>query len=232
MQHCPWHGFEPATVKFCEEQLCSWITQPANTWTNIGFVIVGILILRLVRSEQRVGLRLIGISAIMTGIGSALFHASSTFFFEFFDLMGMFMISGLLLSLNLQRLLDLTNRAVTVIYIGLVVVSLLIMLAWRPSGIGTFAVQLTAAMTVELLLHLRRDRVSYKPFLLMTGTFSASFIIWALDISGVVCDPTNHILTGHGVWHLLNAVAIYFIYRFYHQFTGEEKGRFSLEPSR
>jgi hypothetical protein len=229
VQHCPWDGFQPATIKFCEEQLCSWITQPANTWSNIGFVIAGIVILRLARADKRAGMHLIGISAIMTGIGSTMFHASSTFFFEFFDLMGMFMISGLLLTLNLQRLFGLSNKAVSAVYVALVTASLGLMLVWNQSGIATFALQITAAMTVELLLHLRRDRIAYKPFLLMAGTFAASFTSWALDIAKIVCDPGNHILTGHAVWHLLNAVAIYYLYRFYHQFTGDEKGKFSLE---
>lgn len=39
-----------------------------------------------------------------------------------------------------------------------------------------------------------------------------------LDRLKILCDPTNHILTGHAVWHILNAGAVFFIYRFYSQF--------------
>jgi hypothetical protein len=36
-----------------------------------------------------------------------------------------------------------------------------------------------------------------------------------LDLTRVWCDPDNHVLQGHALWHLLSAVAIAFVYRFY-----------------
>jgi len=59
------------------------------------------------------------------------------------------------------------------------------------------------------------------------SSFAIAFIFWNLDIHNIVCDPKNHLLTGHAVWHLLNAIAIWYIYRFYEQFklTGESDGR-------
>jgi hypothetical protein len=231
VEHCPWHGFAPATIEFCEEQLCSWVTQPSNTWSNLAFVFVGILIHRLAVRNGHQGLKLIGYSAVLLGFGSGMFHASSTFFFEVFDLLGMFLISGILLCFNLQRLTGLSNRLNTIIYVVITSLSLGMMFVWRPSGIATFSLQLTIAMTLELLLHLRRDEISYKYFLYMCGTFMVSMVIWSLDISKKLCDPQNHLLTGHAVWHLLNALAIYFIYKFYTQFGSAKKGRFSLEPA-
>ncbi len=230
MENCPWQGFQPATIKFCEDQLCSWVTQPANTWSNIGFVIVGILIYRRAQAMKQGGLTLIGISSVLVGVGSGMFHASSTFLFEVFDLLGMFMISGILLCFNLQRLTGISNRINTAIYLALNAASAALMLIWHPSGIATFAVQIAIALTLELLLHIRRDEISYRPFLYVTGIFTLSFLIWGLDISKMVCDPHNHILTGHAVWHLLNAAAIFFIFKFYSQFSTTKKGRFSLEP--
>ena len=230
MENCPWQGFQPATIKFCEEQLCSWVTQPANTWSNIAFVIVGILIYRQAQTLKQNGLKLIGVSGVLVGLGSTMFHASSTFLFEVFDLLGMFMISGILLCFNLQRLTGISNLTNTAIYIALNAASVALMLVWHPSGIATFAVQLTVALTLEILLHIRRDEINYRPFLYMTGIFTLSLIIWGLDISKTLCDPHNHILTGHAVWHLLNAAAIYFIFKFYSQFATTKKGRFSLEP--
>jgi len=229
LDNCPWHGFQPATIKFCEEQLCAWVTQPANTWSNIGFIIVGLFIYRQAKKVSQDGLLLIGISSVILGIGSGLFHASSTFFFEVFDLLGMFMISGILLCFNLQRLSGISNRATTGIYIILNAASLALMLIWHPSGIATFAVQLAVALTLELLLHIRRDEVSYRHFIHMVGFFVLSFIFWGLDISKTVCDPHNHIINGHAIWHLLNAGAIYFIFRFYSQFSTSKKGQFTWE---
>jgi len=230
LEHCPWQGFKPATIQFCEEQLCSWVTQPANTWSNIGFLIIGVLIYRQSKAMNQSGPAVIGISSIILGIGSGMFHASSTFFFEVFDLLGMFMISGILLCFNLQRLTGISNRSTTLTYISLNAASVAIMLIWHPSGIATFAVQIAIALTFEILLHIRRDEISYRYFIYMLATFVASFTFWGLDISKILCDPHNHIITGHAIWHLLNAVVIYFIFRFYCQFSTTRKGRFTLEP--
>ena len=38
---CPWDQFEPTTRHFCEAELCQWVTKPAESWSNIGFIIVG-----------------------------------------------------------------------------------------------------------------------------------------------------------------------------------------------
>jgi hypothetical protein len=32
--------------------------------------------------------------------------------------------------------------------------------------------------------------------------------IWLLDIHGPLCDPDNHLVTGHAVWHVLTALAV------------------------
>lgn len=231
MQQCPWQGFEPATISFCEEQLCAWITQPANSWSNIGFFIVGILIHRLASREGQSHLKMIGISSVLVGIGSGMFHISGTFFFEVFDLLGMFMIGALLFCLNLQRLGAYSNRLVTMIYVAICSGSLALMFIWRASGIATFSTLITLACLTELLLHLRRDEISYKYLMYTCGLFTLSVVIWGLDLSKTLCIPNNHILTGHAVWHLLNALAIYFIYRFYCQFQSARKGKFSLEAA-
>jgi hypothetical protein len=232
LENCPWQGFQPATIKFCEEELCSWITQPANTWSNIGFVIAGIIIYRQAKTLNQSGLKLIAISSVLVGFGSGMFHASSTFLFELFDLLGMFMISGILLCFNLQRLTGISNRLNTAIYIVLNAASVGLMLIWNESGIATFAIQIAIALTFEILLHIRRDEVNYRHFIHMTLAFAFSFGFWGLDISKTWCDPKNHIITGHAVWHILNAFAIYFIFKFYTQFSSTKKGRFTLEPRR
>jgi hypothetical protein len=228
---CPWDGLAPATIKFCERELCGWVTQPSNTWSNIGYILVGLYLVRLAKRETQDGLGLIGVSSVIVGIGSTLFHASSTFLFEILDLLGMFLISGLLVVFNIKRLFNASSLVIYSIYSVITTISLLIMLQWREMGIPVFAIQITIAITLELLLHLRRDEVTYKNFLIATGIFSVSFLIWAADISGRLCIPDNHILTGHAVWHLLDAIAIYYLYQFYAQFRDAKRGKFSLEKA-
>ena len=47
------------------------------------------------------------------------------------------------------------------------------------------------------------------------GLFLLSFSIWVTDITGVLCDPANHLVTGHAVWHVLNAISVALLGLFY-----------------
>lgn len=55
----------------------------------------------------------------------------------------------------------------------------------------------------------------YRTFALALGTFVVSFGVWALDISRVLCDPDRHWMSGHAVWHVLNAICTERLGRFY-----------------
>ena len=222
---CPWSNFAPATLMFCEKNLCSWIAQPSNTWSNLAFVIAGIMIVRA--SAGRPLLKLLGHSAWILGLGSTMFHASATFFFEVWDLLGMYMISGLMVSLNAARYWRNSRPALTVgLFIGMTALALALLITFRPIGIALFTIQITAALTLEVLMHLRDDEVNFRFAKMFIGAFVIAFLLWNLDIHNIVCDPDNHILTGHAIWHLLNACAIWCIYLFYAQFklAGETGG--------
>src|SRR5262245_27802705 len=72
-----WQAWAPATCLpfdcFCEAIRAGAIRQPANTWSNLGFIAVGGAIL------GAGGSRAFGAAAIFAGAGSAVYHASFTF---------------------------------------------------------------------------------------------------------------------------------------------------------
>ena len=44
---CPWYELSEIAkpnVKWCEATVCGWITEPANTWSNLAFIGMGIAI--------------------------------------------------------------------------------------------------------------------------------------------------------------------------------------------
>ena len=45
---CTWYDltekYGAPNIKWCEQTLCQFISEPANTWSNLGFLMVGILI--------------------------------------------------------------------------------------------------------------------------------------------------------------------------------------------
>ncbi len=100
---CPWSDWSPGNLVFCEAELCSWVREPANTWTNAGFLAAGLWLLRRHARQrapgERVGpIALVPVAAILTGAGSALFHASKVYALQLVDFGAMFLLSALLLA--------------------------------------------------------------------------------------------------------------------------------------
>ena len=212
-----WGGWPPATMHFCEELTRGPLVQPCDAISSAAFVVVGLFLFRIVR-EKSVFL-LFPVSAVLLGITSFLFHASWTFFFQVFDVSSMFMLSCLLLSFNAWRLELLTERQLPFAYVALLAASIASMVTLKGrSGETLFAVEITVFLLSEAVLAKRRPATRYKFFLRAFATFFAAVAIWVLDVKEILCDPKNHFLQGHAVWHVLNAVCLYFLYRFYRQF--------------
>jgi hypothetical protein len=50
---------------------------------------------------------------------------------------------------------------------------------------------------------------------LALGLMAVAVAFSLADLSRVWCDPSNHWLQGHSVWHLLTALALYTLFMFY-----------------
>lgn len=216
---CPWDGLEPANLRFCEEPLCGWVTEPANTWTNAGFVVVGVLLVALARRERGGAAGLLGPIAIATGLASTALHATSTLAGQLADQSAMFLESALFVTLDVRRSVGWRPPALVALYALLCLGSAAVLLAAPTLGIALFVAHVALFLALELRLFLRpRAATRYGPFVSAGGVFAASYLLWWLDRLGILCDPENHVLTAHGVWHLLGALSFYFWYRHFVQF--------------
>ena len=65
-----------------------------------------------------------------------------------------------------------------------------------------------------------RDRkvIQYRWFIAGWVVIGAAMAAWSLDLQGVICDPGNHWVSGHALWHLLDAFGFYCVFRYYEQF--------------
>lgn len=217
---CPWDNYAQATIQFCESQQCSWVVKPAETWSNIGFVIAGILILRACQREKTNHLRVMGWVGIILGICSGLFHATGTFWGEYLDVGSMILFTTVGFAYNLRRWFGFDHRRMLAVYLGTVGLCLTLMLIIRPIGIPLFGILFATAALVELRLYFKfpARRPDYTYFKAMTATFLIVWSVWWLDILKIVCNPHNHWFNGHAFWHLGCALCLYFVYRFYSQF--------------
>lgn len=224
---CPWADWAPGTVQFCEERLCAWVAEPSNAWSSLAYIVIGLFMVRRALRPAEPRSLMVAVAQILIGIGSFFFHGSGTFWGELVDQIGMFMLSGLILACSAAQARSISGRRTVTIYVSLVVASTLLLLVVRPIGIPLFALQLAAGLGWQILLWSRSSglpRAAHRPFFVGVGLFLVSFAIWITDISRLICRPDNHVITGHAVWHVLNAISIERLFTFY-------RNRFAASPA-
>jgi len=228
---CPWEGYTPGTVKFCEDRLCGWIAEPANAWSNLGYVLMGLYLMRRARNEGRHPLQLVGLTSVLVGFASFGFHMSGTFWGEFLDLCAMYFIGSLMVTMEARRFLTLSRTQLTLFFFTVSGISIGLLLAFRTIGIVLFGIQVAFVYLCNIIWRIRRQKVIHRYAFRLGTTFGVAIVIWTLDITGTVCAPRNHIFNGHSVWHLLTALCLYFFYRHQEQFVPPHPPREEAAPA-
>lgn len=196
-------------MQFCEATLDGPIAHPADTWTNIGPIVAGIFILLKAHGPLS---RLLGAASLWTGLASGYFHASNTILGETLDLSGMFLFILAIAAMQQQRARP--NRPGSSALIGLVVVGTVLLTVL--SSISTaFASPMFAAIVVVVVIRGIYDQKLTRWAYAMVISFLVAWGFWWLDFLLIVCNPNNHILTLHGLWHLLNGLVFWFAFKHY-----------------
>jgi hypothetical protein len=213
---CPWDGFETAATHFCEHELCAWIEQPANTWSNLAYVVIGVVVLLRAHRDRRMDLAAIGWIAIVLAGGSMFFHGSSTALGEMVDLSMMYLFSTFVIVLNVKRLLGSTARlwALAIAIFGATIV---VLVAYLPAGIPLFVTHVIVAGALEIRIRrvARVEGARYGYLVLLVLFFAVAWTAWWLDILEIVCDPHDHVFQGHAFWHVSNSFCFLWAYEFY-----------------
>lgn len=215
---CPWESFAQAPPAFCEEALCAWVREPANTWSNLAFVVVAIAMYWATRAADR-HLRPIAHITLITGIGSALYHASGTAWGELLDYTGMHLGGAFMLSVCIQRWTGLRGVRARVLFWGLFATAIIPGIVAPTLLRAVFALDGTLCSLLEGALFFTRARARRYRWLLLTWAFFLpAMVLWTLDEQRVWCDPQRHWISGHALWHVLNAIGFYAAFLYYRQF--------------
>jgi hypothetical protein len=224
----PWAGWVPDPCRtrdcFCETFQDRLVLQPLVAYSNLAYVLVGGLVLASRPSVSGAGNRLraqpayaslYGLMTLGIGVGSFFYHASLTRVGEWFDLMGMYALTGFLVLYNLTRLRALTGKAFGALYLTLLTVlglGLVLANAWQQVYMA--ALVLAALVLEGLVLAQRRPHVRWPYLLGGVACFGLGALFWVNSAPGGWCGRLGPI-PPHTVWHLLSAVAAGSLFLYY-----------------
>jgi hypothetical protein len=213
----PWESlrqFGLPNIRWCEAHTHGWIAEPANTWSNLIYIILGLVLLWRQRKNAIISDGLIGSSLVFLGCASFVYHMSFTFILQIGDFVGMFMLLGYCVAFNLKRAGG--RRNIHLIAWGLVFLFFIPFSIMRLYGI---AYQSLIPLFVILLLVTewkarKFDPLPLKKFWLGLSLIGISFICTISDAKRWWCMPES-MLQGHAFWHLFSALAIFMLADYY-----------------
>jgi hypothetical protein len=220
--------------KYCERNLAGPVRQPANAWSNLCFVAVGLAILWRLGRDPSTAARgdnemvgpttagvLFGVTAVALGFGSFLYHATLTGWSEALDPVTMLAWITVPLLRTLGRIGGWRDRTFFGAYLVANLVAIALMVYDHLLGIPVFTALVALTLAVDLYtLSGRPPRIRPRrpwPWLALgsVAMLLAAHRVWALSRpGGPLCEPDMHWMQGHAVWHAMSAMAIgsYFLY--------------------
>jgi hypothetical protein len=238
----PWPGWAPASCYpgcFCEAFHAGGVVQPLSSYSNLFYILAGLLILgaRGLPAPASRGNRMIrrrgyiagyGAAVIAIGATSMFFHVSLTQIGRWLDYMGMYGFTAFALTYSLARLRRWNDAAFMALYAALLVALGGLWIAapgWRRPLLGALILGVTL---VEAAAHwIRRPfRIRTRFLFAALACFLAAYAINISDESGALCVPAS-LWQWHAVWHFLTAASTVFLFVY---FLSEEEREPALLP--
>jgi hypothetical protein len=217
---CPWEplsSFWLPNVRWCEAQLCSVVVEPANTWSNLAYVFAGLALLWLGTRRNERTLCNFGLAEIVVGVCSFVYHMSFTGVLQVLDFFGMYVFTNLLIALNLVRLDVVSRDRFWPIYGASVVALTALTVALRFTSFPIQGIVFVLIVAIVATEYLQRVRIDRRLFLASLAALTVAAAFSAADVTGVFCDPNDHFVQGHAIWHVLGAISLVFAAFFYRQ---------------
>ena len=220
---------QPATCLpnycFCEKITSGAIAQPANAWSSLSFVVVGLLIVCLAVKDKKGGTNplttiwvygvLYGFILSIIGVGSFYYHSKLNFVGQFIDVLGMYLLATAILFYRYFTATKTKAAWAVSSYILFNMFFSYILYTFPNARRYIFAFLIIAILGLEYRLKKQLNLLINRKFLYVAvAILSIAFIIWVLDITKIFCSPTS-LFQGHALWHILGALSSSLIYLYY-----------------
>lgn len=213
-------------AQFCEAPHPGWARQPANTLSNAGFVVAGLLVAARAGRLPSTGVMSTTVATVfacvvaLLGPASAAMHATQSAWGGHLDMLSMYLVAGFAAAWAWVRWTRRGTRSFVVAYAACVLACELAGLWTGPvpvvhyAGNLAFGLLLVVAVVLETLIWRRGDTaIVFRHGVVSLAAMLVAFAIWLLSNAGW-CDPGS-LVQGHAAWHLLCAVAAYWLFRLY-----------------
>ena len=228
-----WFGYKLENViEFCEAPRPGLIKEPANTWSNTGFIIAGLYIAWLLSigrfsgnansfTRNKFYAVFYSCLVIFLGPGSMAKHASKTNTGGFFDMLSMYLIASFITSYAMQRFFKLHWWGFTLVF-SIALTSCIwanfthCTIVFNFFGNTAFAFYISLGIFFEFLnVYVKKLSHETNWAYFSLAALISSFTIWNLSrTDALLCNPDS-LLQGHAVWHLGTALSAFFLFRYY-----------------
>eukprot|EP00792_Barthelona_sp_PAP020_P003489 TRINITY_DN1551_c0_g1_i1.p1 TRINITY_DN1551_c0_g1~~TRINITY_DN1551_c0_g1_i1.p1 ORF type:complete len:299 (-),score=49.63 TRINITY_DN1551_c0_g1_i1:398-1294(-) len=228
---------------FCELVRDTTLRQPSAAWTSLAFVPFAFLILLIVKKDIgneplpfQLGVRfsaLFAIECANIGFGSYWYHGTLTQFGEILDGIPMHCIGILLLSCLLIQWMSSNKEGVwngndgAIIYVFLclpIFITYAFLSNWGRLTWYLMGGEIVLFVFMQILwVAVKKIHCNLQWFYGSLICLLLAFAIWNLDFSHTWCNNTAFI-QGHGLWHILLALCVFCIFKFFHS-VGTENNK-------
>jgi hypothetical protein len=230
---CPWYDatekFGAPNIKWCEETLCQWVSEPANTWSNLVFIVLAIIMWRQAKNHPNKAYQWFPIAMFVMGGFSFIYHMSNFYLTQILDFIGMYVFVFWIAIYNMVRLGWIKSSKMAITLLTLTVFWTVVLHIMYLTNIKFQMIVAIASVFIgitEAILYKQNKRPqSYKFFGLgvLFIVLAQSASLADLNRLEFICDPHNHFFQGHALWHVLSAFGTYFAFIYYQQFTFKEQ---------
>jgi hypothetical protein len=194
----------------CETIGEGFLAQPVNAISSLAFSVVGAIILvwaTAAEGWERRFRSVVGILAVLTGIGSLLYHgpqsSGSLFAHDITFLSVLVVIGGTHISLGWRW----SERTSWITVMGIIAAYVIVLALWPTVTNVLTGISVVLVVVGDVWMH-RIGGIDRLWYALSVTSLAGALVFFLFGRTDALLCAPDFYLQGHGMWHILSAVAV------------------------